>query len=136
MTTIEELTEVIAQQHGIDRQAAEAAVLVHVDQIADDTDLYRDHQLTPAGAEVVTGAIAASYENGYLATASARLLDEIADAVRELAAAKSAEEAAEEKRDELIRQAMRPGSELRPRDIAAAADLKPARLYQIRDGRR
>ncbi len=85
---------------------------------------------------MVNAAIVTSYENGYRATVAQQLLDEIGDAARELASAKSAVMAAEEKRDELIRKAMRPGSELRPVDIATYAGLKVARLYQIRDGRR
>lgn len=52
---------------------------------------------------------------------------EIADAEHQLADLYT-------ERDELIRAAMR--TDLRRPDIAAAASLKEARLYQIRDGRR
>jgi hypothetical protein len=67
-------------------------------------------------------------------TAPATLIAQIADSAAALAAADSAvvEHAAE--RDALIRQALQTG--LPRAEIAAAAGLGPARLYQIRDGRR
>jgi len=62
------------------------------------------------------------------------LLDQIADAEADRKAAQRSADGAAAIRDDLIRSAMR--TELRRDDIAAAAGLGAARLYQIRDGRR
>jgi hypothetical protein len=136
-TTIGDLAHAIAAEHGIDSfDAARDVVTVHVDQIADDPDLWnRDTEtLTPAGVELVTGAVAESYRQGINSTTVDRLLDEIATAARDIAETEKrlAEQIAD--RDHLIRAALR--TEARRCDIAAAAGVKEARLYQIRDGRR
>lgn len=137
MTTIEELARTTAASHGIDSHAAALDVVrVHVDQIADDSDLYNaeTEQLTDDGAEVVATAIAESYAQGLHATRACDLLDEIA---REATAISEADQAIKDhtaERNALIRAALR--TELPRTDIAAAARVKEARLYQIRDGRR
>ena len=136
-TSIDDLARTIAERHGIDTHAAAVQVItVHVDQIADDADLWdRDTDtLTPAGVELITGAVAESYRQGITSTTVDRLLDEIATAARDIAETEKrlAEQIAD--RDHLIRAALR--TEARRCDIAAAAGVKEARLYQIRDGRR
>lgn len=137
MTRIEDLAQNIAETHGIDsHDAAVDVVRVHVDQIADDPDLWdaEQNQLTESGADVITEAIAAAYERNLNGTVAQRLLDDIAEAAAAIEAleTKVAEYTAD--RDELIRAALK--TELRRADIAAAAGVKEARLYQIRDGRR
>jgi hypothetical protein len=137
MSTIDDLAQKIRNAHGIDTlTAARDVVTVHVDQIADDPDLWNtDAQtLTPAGVEVITRAVAESYGIGAVATAAANLLVQIEETAAAITATEKrlAEQVAE--RDELIRAALR--TELRRADIAAAAGVKEARLYQIRDGRR
>lgn len=137
MTTIDELAETILTTHDLaDMDAARQVVTVHIDEIRDDEDLWHieTQSLTATGAEVVTQAIAESYRQGLYGTEAQRLLDDIADTTRALDAARTDVVERETDRDDLIRRAMR--SELRPKDIAAASGLKPARLYQIRDGRR
>lgn len=137
MTRIEDLAQTIADTHGImSRAAAEDVVRTFVDQISDDTDLWNaeTEQLTPEGVQVVTTAVAVSYANDLNGTVAQRLLNEIAEAAAaiETFEGKVYEYTAE--RDELIRAALK--TELRRADIAAAAGVKEARLYQIRDGRR
>lgn len=137
MTRIEDLAQTIADTHGImSRVAAEGVVRTFVDQISDDTDLWNaeNEQLTPEGVQVVTTAVAVSYANDLHGTVAQSLLDQIAEAAAaiETFEGKVYEYTAE--RDELIRAALK--TELRRADIAAAAGVKEARLYQIRDGRR
>lgn len=137
MTSIDTLAQAIRDTHGIDTlDAARDVVKVLVDQIADDPELWDadTDTLTEAGVELVSGVIAESYKQGYHASGAQRLIDDIAD---EAAAIEAAEQAIKERtvrRDELIRAALH--TELRRADIAAAAGVKEARLYQIRDGRR
>lgn len=64
----------------------------------------------------------------------ASLLVQIEAAAAAIAAAERQVAEHTDRRDELIRSALR--TELRRADIAAAAGLREARLYQIRDGRR
>jgi hypothetical protein len=134
-TTIAELAGTIAERHGIDSlDAARGVVQFHADQIADDPNLSEDGGLTPAGVDLVTAAIAESYANGYFAPSAQQFIEDIA---AEAAAIAEAEQIAAEhtaRRDELIRAALR--TELPRAEIAAAAGVKEARLYQIRDGRR
>lgn len=137
MTTIDALAHTIRAAHDIDTlDAAREVVRVHVDQISDDPDLWNAEtdELTAAGVELVTGAVAESYAGGYHATAAQRLLDQIADEAAAIEAAERAVAEATERRDELVRAALR--TELPRAAIADAAGVKPARLYQIRDGRR
>lgn len=137
MTSIDTLARTIADTHGIDTlAAARDAVTALVDQIADDPDLWNAEtdELTDAGVELVSDAIAESYNTGSVATAAQHLLTKISI---EAAALSDLEGASAERtmvRAELIRAALR--TELRRKDIAAAARITPARMYQIRDGRR
>jgi hypothetical protein len=135
--TIDDLARVIRATHDIDTlDAARDVVQVHVDQIADDPALWNPDTatLTDTGVEVVTGAIAEAYRVGSVATVAQRLLDEIGDERMAIEAAKRAIIEHTARRDEKIRAALK--TELRRADIAAAAGLKPARLYQIQDVRR
>ena len=130
MTTIDELARVIADSHGIDSHGAALGVVhVYVGQIADDPDLYdpTTRELTEAGTEVVTEAVAAATAQDLYGTRSSALLDAMS-----VAALAITEKTAE--RDSLIRAAMNTG--LPRAKIAAAAGVTEARLYQIRDGRR
>lgn len=63
-----------------------------------------------------------------------RLLDQIAAARDDYEGAYGLMEAARDRRDRLIRDAMQ--DRVSPQDIADASGLKVARVYQIRDGRR
>lgn len=136
MTTIESLAQDIRAQYDIDMDAARDIVQVHVDMIRDDADLWSEDAatLTPAGVEVVTEAVAIAYRKELHGTVAASLLDEIGNAAAEIRATESKLADLIQERDEAIRKALR--TELRRADIAAAAGLKEARLYQIRDGRR
>jgi len=137
MTTIDELAETIQATHDIDTlDAARDVVQVHVDQIADDADLRQPEtrRLTTAGVVVVTTAVAESYTRGLHGTAAQRLLEEIGDQAAAIAAAEKTIAERTARRDELVRAALR--TELPRAAIAEAAGVKPARLYQIRDGRR
>lgn len=137
MTTIDALAETVRTAHDIETlDAARAVVRVFVDQISGGPDLWNAEtdELTPAGVQVVTGAIRESYAGGYHATTAQRLLAQIVDEATAIATAERAVAEATGRRDELIRAALR--TELPRAAIASAADVKPARLYQIRDGRR
>jgi len=136
MPTIPEIANQIATTHRVDHHAAIDVVRVYVDQITDDPDLYDPdtEELTEAGAELVTGAVAESYKIGAIATTASLLLEQIADAEQERAGLERQTQEARARRDELIRRAMQ--TELRRPDIAAAAGVKEARLHQIRHGRR
>lgn len=137
-TSIDDLARQIADQHGIDTHtAAVDVVTVHVDQIRDDADLWDDttDTLTPAGVDLVTGAISQSYSVGAVATAAAILLTQIEDAAAAIRATEHQLTEQTATRDDLIRKALK--TTLRRADIAAAAGFRgPERLYQIRDGRR
>lgn len=129
-TTINDLAQTIRDEHGIDTfTAARDAVTAHADQISDDADLWDNvtNTLTPAGVEMVTGAIAATYSVGAVATRAAQILVDLENVVAEIGKLTA-------RRDDLIRAALK--TELRRADIAAAAQLNESRLYQIRDGRR
>lgn len=137
MTTIDELAETILEAHDLDTMdAARDVVNVHLDQIRDDEDLWMADSmlLTAAGAEVVTGAIAESLAQGLYSTRGQHLLNGIADVAAAIARSEQATAEHVERRDDLIRKALK--TDLSRVDIAAAARVKPARLYQIRDGRR
>lgn len=137
MTTIDDLAQTVRAAHDIDTlDAARDVVRVHVDQISDDLELWNAEtgELTPAGVDLVTAAITESYATGLHATAAQQLLEQIADEAAAIAVAERVAAAATERRDQLIRSALR--TELPRAAIADAARLKPARLYQIRDGRR
>lgn len=127
MTTIDELAQTISQQYDIEIDPARESVQAFVDQIADDAELWNAdvNTLTDAGVNVVASAMAASGEvTGPMAT---QILDD-------LMAATEAIDIATAQRDAFIRLAMRAGI---PRgEIASAAHVTVARLYQIRDGRR
>ncbi len=130
MTTIDELAETILTTHDLDTMdAARHVVNVHVDQIRGDEDLWMPDSLhlSAAGVEVVVGAIAASFAQGLHSTVGQHLLDEIADEAAAITEHR-------ERRDALIRRALK--TDVPRGEIAAAARVKPARLYQIRDGRR
>lgn len=129
-TTIDDLARTIADEHGIDTFTAAVNVVTGtVDDIRDDADLWDSvtNTLTPAGVKLVTGAIAATYSIGAVATRAAQILVDLEDVVAEIGKLTA-------RRDDLIRAGMR--TELRRADIAAAAQLNESRLYQIRDGRR
>lgn len=129
-TSIDDLAREIADIHGIDTfDAARESVAVHVDEIRDDADLWDEatDTLTPAGVDLVKGAIAQSYSIGAVATRAAQILTELEDTAAEM-------DKLATRRDELVRAALK--TELRRDDIAAAARVTTARLYQIRDGRR
>jgi hypothetical protein len=137
MTTIEDLAQDIRNIHGIDSMdAARDVVRVHVDQIASDIDLYNPGtgELTDAGTAVVTEAVAQSYRRGFNSTHAENLLALIDAEAGQIEAAEKEIAERTERRDELIRAALR--TELPRASIAAAAGVKEARLYQIRDGRR
>lgn len=133
MTTIDEIARTIAEQHGIESiSAVRDGVTALVDQISDDADLWdaEANALTPDGVIVITEA----YDPQLVSTRAGQLLVDIETEARAIVAAEQviAERTAE--RDRLIRAAMQ--TELPRADIAAAAGVKEARLYQIRDGRR
>ncbi|SCL21531.1 hypothetical protein [Micromonospora inyonensis] len=137
MTSIDDLARAIQDRHDIDTLAAALeSVAVMVDQIADDPDLWDadTRTLTPSGVEVVSQAIAESYMVGAVATSAQILLSDIDDTAAEIAKLEEGHAELVARRDELIRAALR--TELPRADIANAARVKPARLYQIRDGRR
>ena len=137
MIDTETLAKTIRDTYGIDTMdAARDVVKVHVEQIADDPDLWDADAdaLTEAGVELVSGAIDESYKHGYHASAAQQLLDDIADEAAAIKAAKQTINERTVRRDDLIRSALR--TEIPRPEIAAAANVKEARLYQIRDGRR
>src|SRR5688572_29054622 len=137
MTTIEALAQTIRTRHDLDTlDAARQVVTVYVDQISLDADLWNADaaELTDEGVEVVSRAVAESYAQQIHGTVAHRLLEEIGDEVAAIAAAEQTIAERTARRDELVRAALR--TELPRAAIAEAAGVKPARLYQIRDGRR
>ncbi|WP_431977604.1 hypothetical protein [Micromonospora haikouensis] len=137
MTTIDDLARTIQHRHDLDTiDAARESVTATIDQIADDPDLWDADAavLTPEGVKLVSEAIAESYKVGAVATGAQILLADIDDIATEIAKLEDRHTELVTRRDELVRAALR--TELPRADIAAAARVKPARLYQIRDGRR
>ncbi|WP_018214728.1 hypothetical protein [Salinispora vitiensis] len=128
-TSIDDLAAEIADRHGIALEAAVEAAEVHAGQIRDDDDLWDTvtHTATPAGVEMITAAIDESYSIGAVATRAAQILVELEEVTGEI-------DRLSARRDELVRSGLQ--TELRRDDIAAAARVTRARLYQIRDGRR
>lgn len=137
MTTVDDLAETIRDSHDIDTlDAAREVVTVFVVQISDDPDLWdaAAERLTDGGVEVVAGAIAQSYAQGEHGTAAQRLIEDIEEKVTAIEAAKKQVADLIADRDKLIRAALR--TELPRGEIAAAADVKLARLHQINHGTR
>ena len=136
MTAIAHLAHNVADRHDISHAAAVDAIRAHVDQVADDPDLWDADtgELTTAGVALVTEAIAETYAGGHIATAASLLLERIADITADITSAMTRLTELTAERDELVRAAL--GTEARRTDIAAASGLTVGRLYQIRDGRR
>jgi undecaprenyl pyrophosphate synthase len=136
MTTIDDLAQTIATQYDIPTDAARDLVAVYVDQINDDADLWNreDETLTAEGVEVVTTAISEGYARKLWSTAEANMLGELDDVTAELIKVAERQTDLTERRDQLVRSLM--ATSVSRDEIAAAARLKVARLYQIRDGRR
>lgn len=133
MTTVDQLAGMLRVQLDLaDPQATRDAVATVVGSIADDPDLWdpASATLTPAGVVAVT-AVMSQPDHG---SAESRLLEDIAEAAAAIEAAQRSVAEHTERRDELVRVAM--GTALPREEIAAAAGVRPARLYQIRDGHR
>lgn len=129
MTSVNNLAEHVADTYGIGLDAARDVVGVHVDTIADDPDLWNDdtRMLTLAGRAAVLAAIAESYRQDLHSTREDQMLAELEQVVADV-------DALSARRDVLVRALM---STAVPRArIAAAAGVREARLYQIKDGRR
>lgn len=127
----------LATQYGIDPAAAATAVDTYAGQISDDPDLYDGGVLTEAGADIIARQFAADYDTaapGTVTRAHAELRDQITETARRIDDLTARRDETISERDGLIRQAIAAG--VRVDDIAADARLKPARIYQIRDGRR
>lgn len=125
----------LATQYGIDPVAAATAVDTYAGQIADDPDLYNDDVLTEAGADLIAQQFAADYDAAAPgAAAHTELRDAITGTVTRINDLTARRDEAISQRDALIRQAVAAG--VRIEDIAVDAQLKAARIYQIRDGRR
>ena len=137
MIDVDTLARKIAATHGITTHAAaREVVIVHAEQLTDDPNLWNadTEQLTTAGEALVVQAVDEAYTAGTLATSATTFLEDIAAAAAEMVTAERDLATARDRRDDLIRAAMR--TEL-PRDaIATAGRIKPARLYQIHYGRR
>ena len=134
-TCIDDFATFIAERHGIDsHDAAVEMVTALVDE--DDEELWDSitSTLTPAGVEVVTRAVDESYSVGAVATRSAQILVDLEEVSADIDKLTERLNERIADRDKLVRKAL--GTELRRDDIATAARVKPARLYQIRDGRR
>lgn len=136
MTTIDELGQTVAAKYDIPTDAARDLVDTYVNQISDDADLWNadDEVLTADGVEVVSEAISEGYARKQWSTAEAVMLGELDDVTAELASIATKQEELIERRDQLIRSLME--TSVARDEIAAAARVKTARLYQIRDGRR
>lgn len=137
MITIEDLAGEIQSTHDVDTHThAVSVVTVHVDNVAADPDLWDadTETLTDLGAELVRDAIAQAYAQSQVATRASQLLEDLADAAERRAALDVERADVIERRDALIRSALR--TELTRSAIAAAGGVTMARLYQIRDGRR
>ena len=136
MTTIDDLTPTIAAKYEIPTGAARDLVETYVNQINDDTDLWNTdaETLTADGIEVVTEAISKGYAHKQWSTTEAIMLAELDDVTAELAAIAAKQETLTERRSQLVRSLM--ATSVARNEIAAAARVKEARLYQIRDGRR
>lgn len=136
MTTIEDLAQTTATKYDIPADAARDMVNIYVDQIRDDADMWNAdaETLTADGVEVVTDAISEGYARKLWSTAEAHMLGELDDVTAELAGIAAKQADLTERRDQLVRSLM--ATSVGRDEIAAAARVKAARLYQIRDGRR
>ncbi len=135
-TTVTDFTQDIANVHDIDLDTARHVVQVHVDQIAADRDLYdpETQALTDEGVQVVSQAIHDSDSQQLWSTTAHNLLNQLDAVVERITNTQNDLDGLVADRDQIIRKLMT--TEV-PRDhIATVAGLKPARLYQIRDGRR
>jgi hypothetical protein len=136
MTTINDLAQTIAAKYDIPADAARDLVEVYVNQISDDADLWDadSEALTGEGVEVVETAISEGYARKQWSTVEASMLAELDDVTAELAAMTSKHDTLTERRGQLVRSLM--ATSVARSEIAAAARVKEARLYQIRDKRR
>lgn len=137
MTTIDDLSRAVQATYDIETHAAAVDVVrATVDQISADAELWDAdaRELTAAGVEVASEAIAASYAQGLHGTAGVCLLELLESAAVRITEARTALEEAIEERDDLIRAALR--TALPREQIRQAAGVTRDRLYQIRDGRR
>jgi|GEM_PF-1757827 len=132
VTTIDELAHEIRRRHSIGRHAAAVDVArVHVDQIADDPDLWNadTEHLTDAGRQLVLEAVAASYSVGAIATRAAQILTDLEDQAVQIRDTRDRLAELLDERNGLIRAALR--TEAPVPTIAAAAGVKPSRVHQI-----
>lgn len=136
MTTIDDLTPTIAAKYEIPTDSARDLVETYVNQISDDVDLgdADTEALTADGIEVVSEAISEGYARKQWSTTEAIMLAELDDVTAELATIAAKQETLAERRGQLVRSLM--ATSVARSEIAAAARVKEARLYQIRDGRR
>jgi hypothetical protein len=135
-TTIATIAQNVANAHDIDLEVAQRVVQVHVDQIADDPDLYNpdDQTLTDKGVQVVSRIIQVSDGQELWSTTAHDLLDQLDNITTAIRDAQERVDYLTDDRDRIIRGLM--GTEVPREHIATVAGLKVARLYQIRDGRR
>ncbi len=134
--TVETFAQAVANAHDIDLETAQQVVQVHVNQIADDPDLYDPDTktLSNKGAKIVDQAIQNSDSQQLWSTTAHNLLNQLDAVVERITNTQNDLDVLVADRDQIIRKLMT--TEV-PRDhIATVAGLKPARLYQIRDGRR
>lgn len=134
--TIDDLAQTIAAKYEIPTDAARDLVETYVNQISGDADLWNAdaETLTADGVEVVTEAISEGYARKQWSTAESVMLAELDDVTAELASMTAKHDALTERRGQLVRSLM--ATSVARSEIAAAARVKEARLYQIRDRRR
>ena len=128
----QQLAAELADKFGSDLAATQDAVDSYAGQLQDE-DLYdtENDQLSADGVEVIRQQFADDQETTAIAS---DILNQIIVAEANRKEFQDRADEATASRDALIRKAV--SMTIRVADIAEAADLKPARIYQIRDGRR
>jgi len=131
MITLDELAGRFSTLYDIDLAAAREAVAVHTDRMIDNPALYRfvegdDEKLTDKGAALLRQQMSDIYGSGK---------PDVDDARGEVRAAVGRIEEYQGQRDAAVRFALKVDG-VTAKDLAKDAKVSPARIYQIRDGRR
>lgn len=137
MTDINELAETAAKRFDIDEEAAVDIARVYLKQgaeaVGDDPRLIDEDDLTDEQIDTVMTAIEAEMGNAH--AADEQDLVELGDLRDRIALLEEQVARISEERDRIVRR-MLANAVVPVKDVADAAGLSRARIYQIRDGKR
>lgn len=137
MTDITELAQTAAGRFGIDEEAAIDIARTYLRQgaeaVGDDPELIDEDDLTDGQIDTVLTAIEAEMGNAH--AADEQDLAELGDLRDRIALLEEQVVRISEERDRIVRRLLA-NAVVPVKDVAEAAGLTRARIYQIRDGRR